>query len=499
MNRIVSPTELGGGSNWVAVSNTGSLWYNTNSVPSTGWTQNANLTTLQNNATVIFDSTNNCYYAIDSDSQRIWKYSTVSAVPTLFNNATSSVVSWFNDNGISNNALSISDVYKSGFVTGNQLIMFGMISTVAFERYFIVTRINTSTGNVVNFYSYGNHGGAISPGGGRISKINDKYIVPNAFYSPVFSDTTVDSVTQVDTSTKRDHVQVGGETHYIQNDFTGATEFVREYLDLIPAGGRTNSTPSGSTTFLLGREIPNTANNYVPFSKDMYGLIETGLASISPASTQISRDLTTEPSPVGGIPLLLEGDFDATSRGIFTTTGINTSNQYGTIPYMTSRLIPGYIVIPPGQSCNLSVYAKANAPITSGFRFQLGLSASTGTGNGQGFNTLNTSWQRFSFERINTFGAPEVHSFSLQVFNGAATGATKLWLDGIQITFNSGAKPFEASSPNFPTLKMDRVGVGTARALTISKAASGEARTKQTEFTPINYTQDLLQIIQPDL
>ena len=306
-----------------------------------------------------------------------------------------------------------------------------------------------------------------------------------------------DTARGTDTSLKRDHVQVGGETHYIQNDFTGSTEFVREYLDLIPDGGRTNSTPSGSTTFLLGREIPNTANNYVPFSKDMYGFIETRLATVS-ASTQISRDLTTELSPVGGIPLLLEGNFDTVGTGIFTTTGVNNLNQIGTIPYMTSRMIPGYIVIPPGQSCNLSVYAKANAPITSGFRFQLNLSTSTGSGNGQGFNTLDTSWQRFSFERSNSSNGPEVHSFDIQVFSGAATGATKLWLDGIQMTFNSGAKPFESSSPNFPTLKMDRVGVGTARALTISKAASGEARTKQREFTPINYTQDLLDILSPD-
>ena len=314
-----------------------------------------------------------------------------------------------------------------------------------------------------------------------------------------------DTVSQVDTPLKRDHVQVGGETHFIQNDFTGSTEFVREYLDLIPDGGRTNSTPSPSATFLLGREIPNTNNNYLPFSKDMYRLIETDY-NFTQITTTASRDLTTDLSPVEGIPLLLQGNFNTNGVVFAERTWNNTvslNSRYGLMPYMSgnvsSTILPGFLLVPAGQQATFTVYAKADAAVTSGFLFNLSINDSQGTGSGQGFNTLNTNWQRFAVTYTNSSSAPRWVHPNLRVNSGGVSGGTKLWLDGGQLTISSNPVTFVSSSPNFPTLKMDRVRVGTARTLTISKAASGEARTKQTEFTPINYTQDLLQIIQPDL
>jgi hypothetical protein len=173
------------------------------------------------------------------------------------------------------------------------------------------------------------------------------------------------------------------------------------------------------------------------------------------------------------------------------------------MPYMSgnvgSIILPGFLLVPAGQQATFTVYAKADAAVTSGFLFNLSINDTLGSGTGQGFNTLNTNWQRFAVTYTNSSSAPRWVHPNLRVNSGGVSGGTKLWLDGGQLTISSNPVTFVSSSPNFPTLKMDRVRVGTARTLTISKAASGEARTKQTEFTPINYTQDLLQIIQPDL
>jgi len=71
----------------------------------------------------------------------------------------------------------------------------------------------------------------------------------------------------------------------------------------------------------------------------------------------------------------------------------------------------------------------------------------------------------------------------------------------VQISYSTvGGYVFGANQPTSGTyVRIDRVSMASVKAITLSKAADGAARTKQTEFTPINYTQDLLQIIQPDL
>jgi hypothetical protein len=217
----------------------------------------------------------------------------------------------------------------------------------------------------------------------------------------------------------------------------------------------------------------------------MYGYV-TNLPTDQSRSYLGTYDNTAPPtpSPIGG-----------------TNLRITTSSE-GTL--FSNYTIP--ITLAPTERLVISWYYYAQNFITFGGGNNMTITqynAETGayiSGSQVVFISTNDTWSRNSAIITNNSSSNVIVKIASAAGGSSQQGAgSYYWLDGFQIESGSSATTFIKNKPVYPDIKADTAHIGESKSFDVSKAADGAARTKLTEFTPINFTQDYLDVIAPDL
>jgi hypothetical protein len=282
-----------------------------------------------------------------------------------------------------------------------------------------------------------------------------------------------DTVTSAEVVTKQITTSVGGDGAFVQNDFVGI-DYRQEYLGILPTY---RSKYLDYTNTYVSRNVFSYANNLYGYITD---LPITQSRTYNGLYDQIAPPV---PSPVGGavtrITAYIEGS-------LFQTYTIPIPMQPGEkVTFSWYIYAQGFTLFGGSNNTTYGLYNP-----TTGVTTNLSQVAIVNS---------NDSWQRKSVTITNNNSV--VSYAQIWTFNASqpSTNAPHYWIDGFQMELGSTETTFVTNIPVYPQLKADIAHAGDSKSLTIGKVAVGDARTRYTEFTPVNYTQDLLTIVAPDL
>lgn len=183
-----------------------------------------------------------------------------------------------------------------------------------------------------------------------------------------------------------------------------------------------------------GQPTTNVASNPL----DLFAWCTSGANSAT-----LSRDTSTLPSPIGGVPMKM------------TTTGNDAyTNTYSSSPWNLNAASQG-------QVWTMSVWAKANRNLTCElFLFEANSSPSYYINFSTVGISVTTEWQRFTLSRTNTEAATAYIQVRLDGPNSYTAGDI-VWWDGLQVEQKPHATQFTAGTRSNTNGLVDLTGTTT--------------------------------------